>query len=59
MVFVNIKCSGVPAVMYFAGLPHLSAVLVADAELQLCVHRQVIHQDLPIQLHQTQEVTFY
>ena len=27
------------AVMYFAGLPHLSAVLVADAELQLCVHR--------------------
>ena len=32
-------------VMYFAGLPHPSAVLAADAELQLC---QVIHQDLPI-----------
>ena len=32
-------------VMYFAGLPHPSAVLAADAELRLC---QVIHQDLPI-----------
>ena len=45
--------------MYFAGLEHLGAALVADAELQLCVHHQAIHQDLPKQLHQTQEVTLY
>ena len=55
MVLVNIKCS----VMHFAGLPHLGAVLVADAELQLYVNRQANHQDLPTQLHQTQEVTLY
>ena len=45
MVFVNITemfcmvyCSDV-----LAGLPHLSAVLVVDAELQLRVHRQAIY----------------
>ena len=37
---MSIKCSAYCSDVLFAGLPHLGAILVADAELQLCVEHQ-------------------